>query len=422
MLFFIFNLLSWSYSVSLYALVILILPLAFDVGGKETGLCLSLCLLYYYAILGVASSRGLVTYWPGKVLRSVVKSVELPFIIGAFYYAFQPHEEGGHAYYEALLRFCGPLFSLLEGIASVLTIQSVGIATRYCVDNWHEGYQILFLILSAKVYVVSFLALYYMMYAPYLDVFSAAGVGAVVTLTLILSSLAMFSGKGVVTECALLLAYVSYTLCMISGQLPSSTTSNTATNGNDLKPPIDTTSAARQYADPIHFPSSNAPPYSVPQYPFDTVDLYSHFFHHLIQTLEFVFALAKVLSWNAIVVVFYRLVVLVAMTKIIPAMRSGDGSEGVRVEELLGGTPPNLSPLLTAAKPTLLMVYTHLLLCHFGHIEGSHLIWQWLNIILCLALYATDLVLSSEEGVEGILEHLGVDRDSGFGKSYLHLD
>lgn len=49
------------------------------------------------------------------------------------------------------------------------------------------------------------------------------------------------------------------------------------------------------------------------------------------------------------------------------------------------------------------MVYTHLLLCHFGHIEGSNIFWQWFNVAACLGLYLADLILGSEDGLDGVM-------------------
>lgn len=64
--------------------------------------------------------------------------------------------------------------------------------------------QIVFLVLSAGVYVGSFFSLYSVFQVSHLDPFTAAGIGAIVTFTLVLSFLALYSGRGVVTECALL--------------------------------------------------------------------------------------------------------------------------------------------------------------------------------------------------------------------------
>ncbi|RUS34413.1 hypothetical protein BC938DRAFT_480591 [Jimgerdemannia flammicorona] len=108
---------SWSYSLLLYTLLVVFPALAFDLGGKRTGLALSFDLLLFYMLIGFAAM--FCRTGSSRLIPTFLRSIELIVIVASFFHAFR-HNTGGargsylYAPYEAVLHFCGPLFTLLE--------------------------------------------------------------------------------------------------------------------------------------------------------------------------------------------------------------------------------------------------------------------------------------------------------------------
>lgn len=169
--------LSWAPAriltgVGFLGFVILFVPLAFDVGGRDCGLLYSLLLAAFYFLLSTA--RGGIpstTRWRGaRILLGCVEMLQCVVILGLLVYAlnkadddggggggsgglgFEARErllgvDGGHAAersamdrltigaWDTFLTFSTPMFQLSEGFCSLLVIQAGGQISRWLVNR-----------------------------------------------------------------------------------------------------------------------------------------------------------------------------------------------------------------------------------------------------------------------------------------------
>lgn len=123
-------------------------------------------------------------------------------------------------WWETLLRLSSPFFSLLEGIASLLVIQSLAHISRWVIERGArrggrfggaEGFQLLFLLASALTYVGSAVALWASFEgAARGSALAAALVGVSVSSTLWLTGIAFAVRKGNVIETSLMVSSASF--------------------------------------------------------------------------------------------------------------------------------------------------------------------------------------------------------------------
>ncbi|WFD29301.1 hypothetical protein MSPP1_000308 [Malassezia sp. CBS 17886] len=149
----------------------------------------------------------------------------------------------------SLLLYLSPVFSLLEGFSSLLVIQSVAHFSRWLINEPQNGkrtrqmhanlilrrllsfglepsevWQLVFLLLSATVYVAAAVALYAgFERATQGRPLTAAGVGASVASTLWLSAIAFAIRKANVVETSLMFAYVAFNIYQLGSALGLST-------------------------------------------------------------------------------------------------------------------------------------------------------------------------------------------------------
>lgn len=123
--------------------------------------------------------------------------------------------------------------------------------------------------------------------------------------------------------------------------------------------------------------------------------------------LFFLRAIASTITPSIVTSLVYRLSVLYAATRIVPAIRCV--SQGVKHVPSLDDEEPTsrIMGLLISFSPCILIaVYTHLLLQHFslhGHDAqifgiqmGSVLLWRWLTAFMVVGLYAIEISLGDE--------------------------
>jgi hypothetical protein len=155
-----------STGVTFLSLVILFIPLAFDVGGRDCGLTYSLSLAIFYFLLSTArlavpSSKR----WRGaRLLLGVVEIMQYIVVIpGLLIYALDKfsdddesdtkgvgrvHGGGGSTAtqrtavdkftigpWDTFLTFSTPMFQLSEGFCSLLVIQAGGQISRWLVNG-----------------------------------------------------------------------------------------------------------------------------------------------------------------------------------------------------------------------------------------------------------------------------------------------
>ncbi|TKA78165.1 hypothetical protein B0A55_03892 [Friedmanniomyces simplex] len=425
--------------------IVFTIPLAFDVGGRTCGLAFSLSLAIYYFALSclrlatpdqstwrragvraLASMQVLVI--PALLIWSLNKfSVEggedAGWVARAFYNATKPlHSSpslkewvfgregilqnvmiGG---WDKLLRYSTPVFQITEGFCSLLVIQASGQVTRYLVNSGDggDGWMIGLLILSGSIISSSVYFLWRITTFPGIDSQDAILIGIAITCAFFLCAWGIGSGRGNVVESSLLFAYI--TLCIyqiFTDYQPSS--------------PID---AAAQPSTP-DFPP--LPPILMASYT-TVLQALSSLPSTLHNAFGFMVAAVKTVTPSVIISLIYRLIVLYAAARIIPAVRESGAralSEDLSLEESEGVN--TLMGLLSYFSPSILIaVYTSLLMQHFASAsadhpgewwtsqggEGGGNVSRWANLAGTMALYAVELYLGRGHD-DGLTSHWKMD-------------
>ncbi|KAF9109172.1 hypothetical protein BGX27_007921 [Mortierella sp. AM989] len=305
---------------------------------------------------------------------------------------------GTHWVWESIVKGSDPVLTMLEGFGTILIIQKSSQVVRRLAAKG-DGYQITFLIVSAFIYVISGLGLYqlYAASSPELvpSVKSASVIGCCMTLTAVLSIIALVSGRGVITDTAFLFAYMVMSMYIAAR--------NEAIENGPIKTKIMPLHSAVQFG-PLSIPYLQS---------LSLQDIERITIQALVHLSQLMQVLIKALSPNLLISLLYRMGVLMAVSHIAPSLNIGqDGlsspTSGVSRkssqdhsldddDESNGGMMPFLASL---AKPVLLMTHTRILLQYFGYLKPSLAIWGWLNSFLCLALFAAELVLARDDAWE----------------------
>jgi hypothetical protein len=139
-------------------------------------------------------------------------------------------------------------------------------------------------------------------------------------------------------------------------------------------------------------------------------------------SFSFLMAALSTITPSVLVSLAYRLFVLYSATRIIPAVRES-GARALSQEPSLedsDGAGKMLGLLSWFSPSILIAVYTSLLMQHFkstsglsqdiewrttfGDYAGGN-IWQWINVVGTMALYALELYLGKDEMDGGLTGH-----------------
>ncbi|KAI9235368.1 MAG: ICE2-domain-containing protein [Podila humilis] len=385
-----------------YLCLLALLTLTFDI-SKGCGLDYSFWLVAWY-VLNILLRR--VFSRPGPV-KSVVKSLSMAepaVLLGLLFWTIfkstkGTHSEAAHHLWEVVIKGSDPVLTLLEGFGTILVIQKTSQVVRRLAAK-SDGYQIAFLVLSALVYVISGFGLYqlYAASSPELvpSVRSASVIGCCMTLTIVLSIIALVSGRGVITDTAFLFAYMVLSMYIAAR--------NESIESAPAKARIMPLHRAVEFG-PLSIPYLQS--LSVQEVEKITIQALVH----LSQLINMLF---RALSPNILISLVYRMGVLMAVSYIAPSLNVGNGSTPVsngngfsvrkssRDEDFMDDdeeeSGSRMVPWLASlTKPVLLMTHTRVLLQHFGYLKPTLAIWGWLNAFLCLALFAAELVLARED-------------------------
>ncbi|KAF3906975.1 hypothetical protein ABW21_db0202575 [Orbilia brochopaga] len=419
-------------SLSFILLIVVSIPLAFDVGGRDCGLAFSLALSSFYwilSILRIALNRR-PKLWPLLYLLGILQYIIVPALLIFNLDRFQndplpfdttakkvrrvigftteePEPVGGEdpilwdrltiVPWNAFLTIFTPIFQLVEGFCTLLVIQSVGQIGRWLVhrkksDTWN----IVLLIASGSIITSAFYFIYRIYTFPDITAIDATLIGVAVTSSLFLCGYGIASGRGSTIESSLLFSYV--VLCMYQ-------------IFTDYKPnnPPDTS----QKPD---FPP--LPPFILSSFSAISEFLFQILPLAITSSLIFIRSALDTIPPSVLVSLAYRLFVLNASTKIIPAVRDGR-SLSIKVDddededdEVSGGTTRFLNFIRSFSPVAMITVYTNLLMMHFEAMRGGELgvavgkmgwinmliwtplgaeIWRWVNVLATLALYSFEL-------------------------------
>ncbi|KAF2480080.1 ICE2-domain-containing protein [Neohortaea acidophila] len=415
--------------------IVFTIPLAFDVGGRACGLAFSLSLATYYFLLSClriatpAHSRtrrwavngfaalqtvlipGLLIWCLNKF--SVDGGDDVNWVARAFYNATKPLHHSPSFFgkegllqsfliggWDKLLRYSTPVFQLTEGFCSLLVIQACGQVTRYLVNSSDggDGWMIGLLVFSSSVITSSVYFLWRITTFPGIDSQDAILIGVAITCAVFLCAWGIGSGRGNVVESSLLFAYITLCIYQIF---------------TDYQPNHPPPQVAGMAVDE-EFPP--LPPILMASY---TTVL--HALSTLPSTLHsafgFMYAAVKTITPSVIVSLAYRLTVLYAAARIIPAVRESGAralSDGPAALEDGEGVSTLMGLLSYFSPSVLIAVYTSLLMQHFASASTDHPdewwtsqggqggpnISRWINLAGTMALYAVELYLSREYGDE----------------------
>ncbi|BGP50771.1 hypothetical protein JCM10450v2_006697 [Rhodotorula kratochvilovae] len=286
--------------------------------------------------------------------------------------------------WERVLRTSSPVFTILEGLCTLLCIQAVSRFSIARIDNSRSPdlLKMLVLIIAAGIYVVSAYFLWES-YGAVPDRISSTLIGVAVTTILFLSGISFSMQKGNVIETALMLAYAVFQIFHLSMNRPQMYTAGLlkhvfkapGTNGHPPLPPV-----VLQSLDAVTSAVSQTFGAGV----------------------EFVMAASSALPFSVIVTLFYRVAVMYAATRVVLALKRRTG--GYEDNRKLSEEEPAarvMTVVLTYSRPLLIAVYTHLLL--LSESEQDQVFWRWVNVFWVAALWALELRLGAhldeEEGV-----------------------
>ncbi|KAF2765727.1 ICE2-domain-containing protein [Teratosphaeria nubilosa] len=428
--------------------IVFTVPLAFDVGGRTCGLAFSLSLAVYYFILSLirlaTPPDSIWRKWVGRAYASVQPLLipalliwclnkfsvdggdDANWVSRAFYNATKPLQTspttqewifgkegllenlliGG---WDKLLRYSTPVFQLTEGFCSLLVIQAAGQVTRYLVNtsDGGDGWMIGLLIVSGSIISSSVYFLWRITTFPGIDSQDAILIGVAITCAFFLCAWGIGSGRGNVVESSLLFAYITLCTYQIFTDYQPSTAA----------------AAAAQAAQPTTPDLPPLPPILMASYT-TILQALSSLPTTLHNAFGFMIAAVRTVTPSVIISLIFRLLVLYAAARIIPAVRESGAralSEDPSLEDSEGVS--TFMGFLSYFSPSILIaVYTSLLMQHFASAsadhpgewwtnqggEGGGNVSRWANLAGTMALYAVELYLGKGHD-DGLTSHWKLD-------------
>ncbi|GAA5881504.1 hypothetical protein JCM16303_005681 [Sporobolomyces ruberrimus] len=416
------SLLRFVAHVSSFAQILLYLPLALDIAGKQCMLALSLLLTLSFGFsatlhLLVRNTRlkplsttlsllqpflvpalllltlnlySTDTALPNSSTPSTLRdkllytqhhqpspsSNDLPFSSSPLLLSFL---SSAPTNWSKILRTLSPIFVILEGLCTLLCIQKVSRFTQSKIETsrrYSDFLRLGVLVASSVVYVGDFWFLFES-YGSVPDTISATLIGVAVTAILFLSGISFSIEKGNVVETSLMLAYAVFQIFhlsarpqMYSGGILKHVLKASGTNGHPPLPPV-----VLQSLDALSSAVSQTFGAGV----------------------EFVQAASSAIPIHVLVGLLYRVAVLYAATRIVLTLKRQKGGYGHDQRKLLDEEPAArvMTIVLTYSRAGLIAVYTHLLL------EEHQSYWAWVNIFTTIFLWGIELRIGN--GNEGVV-------------------
>ncbi|KAK6202941.1 ICE2-domain-containing protein [Scheffersomyces amazonensis] len=202
---------------SLYlVLIILTIPLAFDIGGVKCGLAYSLTtFLLYFILTTIRLATRKSTYFKWISLLYYFQHFFIPSLLTFFlsYYS-TPHDPflsyvNPVEIWRLFLINSTPIFTILEGFCSLLLIQAIGQTINWLTVYKSDSWLIVSLVGSGSIITAALYFLYRIYVFPFtIDIISASMLGSLLTLTLGLGLFGIVSSKGSIIESSLMFAYI----------------------------------------------------------------------------------------------------------------------------------------------------------------------------------------------------------------------
>ncbi|KAG7750387.1 hypothetical protein KL911_000795 [Ogataea haglerorum] len=203
--------------------IVLTIPLSFEIGGIDCGLSYSITILLIYFCL--ATLRVLKYH---RIISSFLYYTQhflLPSLLSIFLTVFTSSDEYNASTlmkkiwwhfiiksWKLFLMNSTPLFTILEGFCSLLSIQAIGQMSQYLIKHKSDTWSIVNLITSACI-LSSCLFFFVKIYVSPIDLqrvglISASLLGSAFTCTILITIFGIYSGKASPLECSLMVAYI----------------------------------------------------------------------------------------------------------------------------------------------------------------------------------------------------------------------
>ncbi|KAK0728405.1 ICE2-domain-containing protein [Lasiosphaeria miniovina] len=422
---------AWASAIFLLSIVLSV-PIAFDVGGRDAGLAYSLSLFLFYVFYSTTKlltpEKSRVRWFfttligwsqwivlPALLIWSLnrfsVDAGSTGWVSRTFSQIATRHRPsswrewffGEEGFLETValggwdntLSYSSPVFQLLEGFCSLLVIQAAGQITRWLVNRGRsDTWVIILLVFSGSIISSAVYFLWRVARFPQIGNLDATLIGVTMTSAVFLCAFGIGSGRGNPVESSLLFAYIVLCVYQIF---------------TDYQPSAEAAAAAEQAAamqpDFPPLPPIIMASYSTLLHILGTLPSAVH------SSVQFLYAAFQTITPSVIISLTYRIIVFYCATRIIPAVREL-GAQAIIEEPSLEDTDGanRLLGFLSWFSPSMLIaVYTSLLLQHFtvsnagddvgwtlraGDAGGST--WRWINIAATMGLYAVELYLGGD--------------------------
>ncbi|ORY23537.1 ICE2-domain-containing protein [Naematelia encephala] len=392
--------LSFGGGMATFSQVLLALPMSLDLLGPPSFLLLSLLFTLHHILY--STLRLLLKNTPFAPLITILSFLS-PFISSSlvlvtFYFYLHPPAASstlGHVVvnvlpylYASVLRWVSPLFTLLEGISTLLVVQVAGRVGKGWADEEEkeEGVEwrsLAGLVAAALVYCAGLAGVVKTFPPSSESSLPAFLLGAALTTVVFLSLIGFTLRRTNVLETSLVFVYVVYS-AWLSG--------------------VEAAMEPRQFGSAWFSPSPYWTPKSLP-FTSATPTIQALARRATIGVVDSLANVASTLPPHLLLSLIYRVTVLHLAARIVPMIRKGamgwdDGMEekeppGFWDGRSLGEEPANMrvtTVVLSYRRAILIAVYTHLLLLD----AGSQTWWRWINIALFLSVWSLELLLDAE--------------------------
>ncbi|OWT37627.1 hypothetical protein J008_00442 [Cryptococcus neoformans] len=388
--------LSFTQGLATFSQVLLGLPAALSLLGPSSFLLLSLLFTAHHLLYSTLR-LCLKNTWLAplvSVLAVLSPAISAALALLTLYFHLAPPPPGpslSHCLvnilpfaYAQILRWVSPLFTLLEGISTLLVIQVAGRVGKGWADEEDrddglEWRTVVALVAAALVYCAGLAGVIKTFPSLPLPAFL---LGAALTAVLFLSLIGFSLKRTNVLETSLVFVYVVYSawLSGVEAEMPSGSFASSSW--------FPSPSPLRQ--------SHSLPPTVEPS----INSLLTYALHSAVPSF---IKVSETLPPHLVLSLIYRVTVLHLAAKIVPVLRRAsmgwddrdDAREGFWDGRTLGDEPANMritTVFLSYRRAILIAVYTHLLLLD----GGSQTWWRWVNIALLLAVWSLELLLDAE--------------------------
>lgn len=330
-------------SVIYLILIILTIPLAFDVGGIECGLTYSLTIFTLYFLLTtirIITRKSRHFKWVS--ILYYLQHIVLPSLLTLFlsYYSSSSSPPPNiHEYvivkaWKSFIINSTPIFTILEGFCSLLLIQAVGQTVNWLTVYKSDSWLIVSLIGSGSTITAALYFLYRIYVYPFtIGTIGASLLGSILTLTVGIGLFGIVSGKGSMIESSLLFAYIVRCIYETFPILSE-----------------DASAALTAFFNQTTFQLKN----EIPMLPPQLNDIVSQLVPFLASNIpgsfktiyEFFIMATQKLTLPLLLNLAYRIGVFFAATKIIPSLYHGATYPSMN-------TPPRTPPRIRSRQPSL---------------------------------------------------------------------